>query len=91
MNLEEIAPGRAESGASLGAMLILLDLRPETVQQQCGTDRLQTAMQRCLACPTHDTCAHWIADGWRRRDAWQGFCPNADMLQSALQPKPGLR
>ncbi len=88
---EKFPPGRAASGGSLGTMLIYLDLRPEIVEDRCGAERLQDAMNHCLACPTHVTCAHWVADGARRQDAWHGFCPNADMLLSAQTPRPRKR
>lgn len=83
MKLSDIPRLRTASGASLGALLILLDLRPETVEDNCGTQQLCTAMKRCLTCPTHAVCAHWIADQERRADSWRSFCPNATMLALA--------
>lgn len=71
---------RNASGASLGAMLILLDLRPETLADSCGDHQMRTAIERCLGCPTHAACARWIADQDRRPGSWRAFCPNAAML-----------
>jgi hypothetical protein len=87
MKLRDIPPGRTATGASLGALLILLDLRPETVEERCSKENLRDAMAHCLTCPTHLACARWIADHERRPNAWHGFCPNAPMLRSA---RPGL-
>jgi hypothetical protein len=92
MNLSDVPRTRLASGASLGALLILLDLRPETVEDCCGTKALETAMERCLACPTHATCTRWMADAARRSDAWRSFCPNATVLALARpgMPRPGM-
>lgn len=79
---------RQSNGASLGAMLILLDLRPELVADRSGSAALADAIEHCLACPTHETCARWLADPDRRLGAWRGFCPNASLFEAA---SPGRR
>ncbi|WP_303977294.1 DUF6455 family protein [Dongia mobilis] len=88
MNLRDVPRTRFASGASLGTLLILLDLRPETVEDCCGTNALGTAIERCLACPTHATCSRWMADTARRADAWRSFCPNATVLALARPGTP---
>ena len=83
MPMHKTSQVRATSGASLGAMLILLDLRPEMLADSCGSRQLNGAMERCLDCATHVVCARWLADRDRRPDSWRGFCPNAALLAKA--------
>jgi hypothetical protein len=76
------------SGGSLGAMLVLLDMRPESVVDHCGEEGLRHAIANCLDCPTHAACARWLADPGRRPDSWLSFCPNAPKLQATRTRAP---
>jgi hypothetical protein len=82
---------RQSNGASLGAMLILLDLRPEMIVNRQGSEMLADAIERCLTCPTHATCARWLADPERRPEAWRGFCPNVALFDHTQIHRPRRR
>lgn len=83
--------GRASSGGSLGALMVLIDLTPEAIVARCGADRLRGAMGNCLGCPTHATCGHWMEGDRGRADAWHSFCPNTVTLVESLRRRKRRR
>lgn len=95
MDIRKIPSGRASSGGSLGALMVLLDLTPEAVAAKCGPERLRGAMGNCLGCRTHGTCASWMAGARAgvdaKDDAWHSFCPNTMTLVESLRRRKRKR
>ncbi|WP_374379045.1 DUF6455 family protein [Dongia sp.] len=91
METRKIPSGRISSGGSLGALLVLLDLTPETVAAKCGAERLRGAMGNCLGCRTHGACASWMAGARSSEDAWHSFCPNTMTLVESLRRRKKKR
>lgn len=77
-------PSRMSSGGSLGAMLVHLDMSPESLADQCDGDALREVIHNCLECPTHAACTRWLADPDRRPGGWRAFCPNAGRLGAVM-------
>lgn len=70
-------------GASLGHMMLKLDLEPAQLSHVWYGVPLARAIDKCLACAAKDICATWLRDRQAGRDEYCAFCPNAGLLDIA--------
>lgn len=70
-------------GASLGHMMLKLDLEPDQLSQVWYGVPFARAIDRCLACKSKELCAVWLKDRQAGRDEYCAFCPNAGLLDIA--------